>query len=106
MTAEATEDLPAMPAKGCDEPIGGRPEGEAPPVAHAKLLPAVHRCRAGATSPPSWFTLPTLTWTTVGDVDYSGQLTQVAAVSFDRDADDESVQTASRGTILPKKTGC
>jgi hypothetical protein len=36
-------------------------------------------------------------------VDYSGQLPQVAAASFDRDADDESVLTASRGTILTKK---
>ncbi len=39
MTAEATEDLPAMPAKGCDEPIGGRPEGDAPP----SLMPSSSR---------------------------------------------------------------
>ena len=103
MTAEATEDLPAMLAEGGDERIGGRPEGRRSPVAHAKLLLADQRCRAGATSPPSLFTLPTLTWTTVVDVDYSGQLTQVTAAGFDRDADDESVPTASRGTILPKK---
>ena len=44
MTAEATEDLPAMPAEGGDEPIGGRPEGRRSPVAHAEFLPADHRC--------------------------------------------------------------
>ncbi len=103
MTAEATKDLPAMLAEGGDEPIGGRPEGRCSPVAHAEFLPADHLCRAIATSPPPLFTLPTLTWTTVRDVDDSGQLTQVAAAGFDRDADDESVLTASRGTILPKK---
>ena len=58
MTAEATEDLPAMLAEGGDERIGGRSEGRRSPVAHAEFLPADHRCRARATSPPPLFTLP------------------------------------------------
>ena len=61
MIAEATEDLPAMPAEGGDEPIGGRPEGRRSPVAHAEFLPADHRCRARTTPPPPFVTLPTLT---------------------------------------------